>query len=61
MGKRKDFAVDMARNAYDTIQGGISREVAVNFLAQVIRTAHSRGAIEGARANGAAKAGEKLV
>jgi len=56
MSRRKDFAVDMARNAYDTIQGGISREVAVNFLAQVIRTAHSRGAIEGAKAKA-----EKLV
>lgn len=55
MGKKRDWAIDAARSAYDTIQGGVSRDVGVNFLASILRTAHQRGAIEATKA----KAGEK--
>ena len=53
MSRRKDWATDEARRAYDLIQQGISRDVAVNYLSGILRTAAARGAIEASKPNGA--------
>lgn len=67
MGKRKDWTVDGARNVADIVlQPGISREIAVNYIASALRMAHQRGSIEATKVNGAVPpkpkaAPEKLV
>lgn len=66
MGKRRDWSIEQARQTHDLMQG-LSREVAVNYLASVLKMASQRGAIEGAKANGAApvpvkaKTAEKIL
>ena len=55
MGKKRDWAVDQAKQIHDIIsQNGVSREVSVGYIASELRVAHQRGAIGASKTKDAA-------
>ena len=55
MSRKIDWALAQARDIYAVMQGGASKDVSINYLAATLRLASQKGAIEAAKADGAAK------